>query len=134
MSGVLNEFEATVAVYSLEENCVYMKGPNIRHSIFKFNIMCSRRVDGAHGSSSMHFFFNFDKMLCLLVIPTPKNLYNEGVLPFHCSLQRFTMKDDLPSLSVNIFGEATMQVMARDIANEFKEKYTARLLDGIINE
>lgn len=123
--SVLNEFDASNVRYSIAERSVYLRGALIKDSAFKFTINCSTKMD-ASSNRAIHFFFNTESWQCLLVV---QGLYDDAT--YKCFLTRFWIDEDIPVLSVRIF-EGQDRVVAA-IMDQFKEKYAALILDGIIN-
>lgn len=123
MSGILNEFDAARARYSVEEKTVYLSGPLINNSTFKYTLFteCRRPNLGTY----IGVFFNLETWQCLVITVLDRNV------KYRCYLLRFWLEEELPVLSVNIFEkqEAVMQTMRE----QFKEKCAGLILDGIIN-
>jgi len=123
--SVLNEFDASNIRYSIAERAVYLQGALIKDSVFKFNINCGTKMD-ASSQHGVYFFFNTETWQCLMVV---QGIFGDNT--YKCFLTRFWVEEDLPVLSVRIF-EGQDRVMAT-IYDQFKEKYAALILDGIIN-
>jgi hypothetical protein len=118
VSGILNEFGAEWMKYSVEESTVYLDGLT-----FKYSLFCIKPLP----SFNMHFFFNLESGKCLLTMP------NGFISPKHrCWIMSFWLEEDLPILSARLFEK--QEYVVAGIHDEFREKYAAILLDGIINK
>ena len=124
--GILNEFDAINIRYSESENSVYLLDSLKSRIVYRYQVHCKHKATGSHAEYNLHFFFDFDNKHCLVVT---KNAYSEV---YHCWITRFSVVDDLPVLSADLF-TGQREFFINSISDEFKQKYAAIVLDELIN-
>ena len=120
--SVLNEFYTKSLSCSAEDKVLSMTTQFGAKSIFKYTFMCKSSCIFLHDVS---FFFDFKtaKVFITYYVNLPD--------PYKCWILGFAVVNDAPLLSAQLWDK---DIFTDECKEDFKNKYAAYLLDGIINE
>lgn len=121
MSAVL-EFDCSTIRIHEPSKTVFMRGIDGSHSTFNYDIDCTADMD----VYKLKFFFN-TKTLKMLIVNRSVHSMNVKT----CAHMKFWLTNDLPEPCTRyLYGQDQIMTL---IAEEFKEKYAAVILDDAIN-
>ena len=123
---MINKFDATQMRVSLETKLVYVGGLTIDgKQTFAFDIWCKQD----QGTS---FFFDIKQSRMLIVLGRDIWTHDKTITAVHkCAMTSFSIFNDRPIPAVKWIYEQDAEI--DKIAEDFKDKYAAYLLDCIIN-
>lgn len=122
--GIANSFKARAVSLSADPKTVYGIGESRDHWTFNYTIMCK--------SEGLFLFFDIPGSRMLTVVSGEKWVFvddDEG--KYKCSIQKFCIENDRPIPSVKWLYNQDNEITK--IADDFKDKYAAYLLDCIVN-